>query len=42
MATGPEEIQAAKWELEADTEKFIQTAEVKWTGRVRYSSLADV
>lgn len=28
MATGPEEIQASKWELEEDTEKFIQAAEV--------------
>ena len=25
--TGPEELQAAKWELERDTEKFIQVAE---------------
>lgn len=28
VATGPEEIQESKWELEADTERFIQTAEV--------------
>lgn len=28
VATGPEEIQASKWEFEADTERFIQTAEV--------------
>lgn len=28
VATGPEEIKAAKWELEADTERFIQAAEV--------------
>ncbi|KAL9608633.1 MAG: hypothetical protein Q9167_006554 [Letrouitia subvulpina] len=27
VATGPEEIEGAKWELEADTERFIQTAE---------------
>ena len=27
VATGPEELEAAKWELEADTEHFIQTAE---------------
>ncbi|KAL9122610.1 MAG: hypothetical protein Q9187_000842 [Circinaria calcarea] len=27
VATGPEEIEAAKWELEADTERFIQVAE---------------
>lgn len=27
VATGPEEIEAAKWELEADTEHFVQTAE---------------
>ena len=31
VATGPEEIQASKWELEADTEKFIQVAEVMLT-----------
>ncbi len=29
VATGPEEIQASKWEFEADTERFIQTAEVR-------------
>ena len=28
VATGPEELEAAKWELEADTERFIQAAEV--------------
>ena len=28
VATGPEEIQGVKWELEADTERFIQAAEV--------------
>lgn len=28
VATGPEEIQGSKWELEADTERFIQAAEV--------------
>ena len=28
VATGPEELQAAKWELEDSTERFIQTAEV--------------
>ncbi|MCJ1429233.1 hypothetical protein MMC29_007146 [Sticta canariensis] len=27
VATGPEEIQDAKWELEVDTERFIQAAE---------------
>lgn len=27
VATGPKEIQAAKWELEGSTEKFIQTIE---------------
>ena len=27
VATGPEELAACKWELEADTEKFIQAAE---------------
>lgn len=27
VATGPEELSASKWELEADTEHFIQTAE---------------
>ncbi|MCJ1258219.1 hypothetical protein MMC24_006050 [Lignoscripta atroalba] len=27
VATGPEELEAAKWELEADTERFIQAAE---------------
>ncbi|KAL8943510.1 MAG: hypothetical protein Q9216_001045 [Gyalolechia sp. 2 TL-2023] len=27
VATGPEELAASKWELEADTEHFIQTAE---------------
>ncbi|KAI4133240.1 MAG: hypothetical protein LQ338_000298 [Usnochroma carphineum] len=27
VATGPEELVSAKWELEADTEHFIQTAE---------------
>ncbi|KAL8830294.1 MAG: hypothetical protein Q9170_005800 [Blastenia crenularia] len=27
VATGPEELEASKWELEADTEHFIQTAE---------------
>ncbi|KAI9879447.1 MAG: hypothetical protein M1830_008494 [Pleopsidium flavum] len=32
VATGPEEIGASKWELEADTEKFIQTAEVNTCG----------
>ena len=29
VATGPEEIQASKWELEEDTERFIQAAEVR-------------
>ena len=28
VATGPEELNAAKWELEKDTENFIQVAEV--------------
>lgn len=28
LATGPEELEAAKWELEEDTEHFIQAAEV--------------
>lgn len=28
VAAGPEEIQGSKWELEADTERFIQAAEV--------------
>ena len=28
VATGPEELSAAKWELEADTEGFIRAAEV--------------
>ncbi len=28
VATGPEELEASKWELEADTEKFIRAAEV--------------
>ncbi|MCJ1360523.1 MAG: hypothetical protein MMC33_010531 [Icmadophila ericetorum] len=27
VATGPEELQGAKWELEEDTERFIQAAE---------------
>ena len=27
VATGPEELSASKWELEADTERFIQVAE---------------
>ena len=27
VSTGPEELAAAKWELEADVERFIQTAE---------------
>jgi leukotriene-A4 hydrolase len=27
VSTGPEELSAAKWELEADTEKFIEVAE---------------
>jgi leukotriene-A4 hydrolase len=36
VSTGPEELSEAKWELEADTEKFIQVAEkliypYKWT-----------
>jgi len=36
VSTGPEELSAAKWELEADTEKFIEVAEklvyeYKWT-----------
>jgi len=30
VATGPEEIQGSKWELEEDTEKFIQAAEVRF------------
>lgn len=29
VATGPEELKDAKWELEEDTERFIQTAEVR-------------
>ena len=35
VATGPEELAAAKWELEADMERYIDTAEVSglsWTG----------
>ena len=28
LATGPEELEASKWELEEDTEHFIQAAEV--------------
>lgn len=28
VATGPEEIQGSKWELEADTERFVHAAEV--------------
>jgi hypothetical protein len=28
LATGPEELEASKWELEEDTERFIQAAEV--------------
>ena len=28
VATGPEEIVAAKWEFEADTERFLRAAEV--------------
>ena len=28
IATGPEELQESKWELELDTERFIQAAEV--------------
>jgi len=28
VATGPEELTAAKWELEADMEKFLEAAEV--------------
>lgn len=28
VAAGPEELQGAKWELEEDTERFIQAAEV--------------
>ena len=28
LATGPEELEASKWELEDDTEHFIQAAEV--------------
>ena len=28
VAASPDEIQASKWELEADTERFIQAAEV--------------
>lgn len=27
--TGPDQLKACKWELEADTEKFIQTIEVR-------------
>ncbi|KAL8693049.1 MAG: hypothetical protein Q9218_002065 [Villophora microphyllina] len=27
VATGPQELEASKWELEADTERYIQTAE---------------
>lgn len=33
VATGPEEIQGSKWELEADTERFIQAAEVRFENR---------
>lgn len=33
VATGPEELQDAKWELEDDTERFIQTAEVGVEGK---------
>jgi leukotriene-A4 hydrolase len=29
LATGPEELEASKWELEEDTERFIQAAEVR-------------
>ena len=29
VATGPEELVGAKWELEEDTEKFIEVAEVR-------------
>lgn len=29
VATGPGEIQDAKWEFEADMERFIQAAEVR-------------
>lgn len=28
MATSPDKLQACKWELEADMERFIQAAEV--------------
>lgn len=29
VATGAEELRACQWEVEADTERFIQTAEVR-------------
>ena len=29
VATGAEELSACQWEVEADTERFIQTAEVR-------------
>ena len=32
VATGPEELRGAQWELEHDTERFIQTAEVLAVG----------
>lgn len=31
VATGPEEIVAAKWEFEADTERFLRAAEVRFS-----------
>ena len=35
VATGPEEIEAAKWEFENDMERFLEVAEVKCTGAER-------
>ena len=31
VATGPEEVEAAKWEFENDMERFLEVAEVKYT-----------
>lgn len=31
VATGPEELAAAKWELEDDMERFIEVAEVSYS-----------
>ena len=38
IATGPEEIQECKWELELDMENFIQAAEVR-SGEQSYAFL---